>query len=43
MRRTPDAIHLATAVQEGADIFLTNDHDLLRVREVPILLVDELR
>ncbi len=41
--RTPDAIHLATAVQEGADLFLTNDHELLRVREVPILLVDELR
>jgi len=41
--RTPDAIHLATAVHEGADVFLTNDHDLLLVSEVPVLLVDELR
>lgn len=41
--RMPDAIHLATAVQESADAFLTNDRALLRVREVPILLVDELR
>jgi predicted nucleic acid-binding protein len=41
--RTPDAIHLATAILEGVDVFLTNDRDLLQVREVPILLIDELR
>lgn len=41
--RTPDAIHLATAVHERADVFLTNDHDLLQVSEVPVLLVDELQ
>ena len=34
--------HLATAVHKR-DAFLTNDRDLLRVREVPILLVDQLR
>lgn len=41
--RTPDAIHLATAIHEGADVFLTNDRGLLGVREVPVLLIDELR
>jgi predicted nucleic acid-binding protein len=40
--RTPDAIQIATALQSRADVFLTNDRDLRRVQEVPVLLVDDL-
>jgi predicted nucleic acid-binding protein len=39
--RTPDAIQLATAVYSSADMFLTNDRDLRRVAELPVLLIDE--
>jgi len=40
--RTPDAIQIATALQTRVDAFLTNDRDLRRVEEVPVLLIDEL-
>jgi predicted nucleic acid-binding protein len=40
--RTPDAIHLASALQFHADLFLTNDRRLRRVREIPVALVEEL-
>lgn len=40
--RTPDAIQLATALEAGAEAFLTNDHQLSRVTEVPVLLIDEI-
>jgi predicted nucleic acid-binding protein len=40
--RTPDAIQLATALEAGADAFLTNDQQLSRVTEVPVLLIDEI-
>jgi predicted nucleic acid-binding protein len=39
--RSPDAIQLATALQADADAFLTNDRDLRRVVEVPVLLIEE--
>ncbi|MBI5440185.1 MAG: type II toxin-antitoxin system VapC family toxin [Deltaproteobacteria bacterium] len=29
--RTPDAIHAATALNEGADVIVTNDRDLLKL------------
>jgi uncharacterized protein len=37
--RTPDAIHLATAVLVGADAFLTGDDDLKRCTEVRVEIV----
>jgi predicted nucleic acid-binding protein len=40
--RTPDALHLATAIDTGCDAFLTNDLGLKRVTEIPILVLDEL-
>lgn len=40
--RTPDALHVATALQSNCDAFLTNDFGLKRVQEIPILLLDEL-
>jgi len=40
--RTPDAIHVATALVSKCDAFLTNDSTLKRVIEIPILVIDEL-
>ena len=40
--RTPDAIHLATALALNRDAFLTNDLALKRVTELKILVLDEL-
>jgi predicted nucleic acid-binding protein len=40
--RTPDAIQLATAVNQGADAFLTNDVAFAKATGVQILLVDQL-
>ncbi len=34
--RTPDAIHLATAIEEHADLFLTGDDDLTRCTDVKV-------
>jgi predicted nucleic acid-binding protein len=39
--RTPDALHVATALTSGCDAFLTNDLGLKRVQEVRILILDE--
>lgn len=40
--RTPDALHVATAIETGCDIFLTNDLTLKRVKEVRVLVLNEL-
>lgn len=40
--RTPDALHVATAIDAGCDAFLTNDLGLKRVKELMILVLDEL-
>ena len=34
--RSPDAIHLATAIDEGADVFITGDAALARCTEIAI-------
>lgn len=39
---TPDALHIATAIDAGCDAFLTNDLGLKRVKELTILVLDEL-
>lgn len=41
--RTPDALHVATAMQANCDVFLTNDTDIRRVTELRVLLLDELQ
>lgn len=40
--RTPDALHLATAIGAGCDAFLTNDRRLQRMTEISVLLLDDL-
>ena len=41
--KTPDAIHVASAIHMDCDAFLTNDEGIKRVTEIPILLLDELK
>lgn len=40
--RTPDALHIATAIVVGCDAFLTNDAGFKRVTEINVLVLDEL-
>jgi predicted nucleic acid-binding protein len=40
--RTPDALHIATAVASDCDAFLTNDLAIKRVTELRILILDDL-
>jgi predicted nucleic acid-binding protein len=40
--KTPDAIHLATALEVGVEAFITNDAALKRVLEVKVLTVQDL-
>ena len=40
--RTPDALHIASALDSFCDAFLTNDQGLKRVNELPVLLLDEI-
>ena len=37
-----DSIHLATAIIQGCDVFLTNDKQLKQIEEIKVLLVDDL-
>jgi predicted nucleic acid-binding protein len=39
--KTPDAIFLATAIEEGAEVFVTNDLRMKKVRGIEIILLDE--
>ena len=40
--RTPDALQIATALENGCDAFLCNDNGVKRVTELRILILDEL-
>lgn len=40
--RTPDALHIATALETGCEAFLTNDVALKRIKEIRILVLDEI-
>jgi len=40
--KTPDAIHAATALAIGCDLFVTNDRDLTRVPGLAIALLDDI-
>lgn len=40
--RTPDALHVAAAIDAGCDAFLTNDGGFKRIREITVLTLDEL-
>ncbi len=39
--KTPDAIHIATAIVSGANFFVTNDRRLKKVKEMKIKLLSE--
>ncbi|MGH9363245.1 MAG: type II toxin-antitoxin system VapC family toxin [Thermoanaerobaculia bacterium] len=38
---TPDSIHVATAIQAGADAFVSEDRRLKRIVEIPVLTLAE--
>jgi predicted nucleic acid-binding protein len=40
--RTPDALHIATAIVTRCDAFLTNDKRLRQANEIRVLTLDEL-
>lgn len=40
--RTPDAVQIGTAISAGCQVFLTNDLGLKRVKDVRVLVLDEL-
>jgi len=40
--RTPDALHIASAIESQADAFLTNDLLLRRVTELKVLVLEDL-
>ncbi|MEO6590359.1 MAG: PIN domain-containing protein [Pyrinomonadaceae bacterium] len=41
--RTPDALQIASALENGCDAFLCNDSGLNRVTEIKILILDEIK
>lgn len=41
--RTPDAIQIATAIQNGAEFFLTNDMGLKNLPNLKVIILDEIK
>lgn len=39
--RVPDALQIAAALETGAQLFVTNDRRLSRVKEIEVLLLDD--
>lgn len=39
--RTPDALQVAACISQQADVFVTNDNGLRRVKEIEVLLLDD--
>lgn len=39
--RAPDAIQIATGIQHGASIFLTNDYRFKKVKEIKAMILDD--
>ena len=40
--KTADALHAATALQAGCDLFITNDTDFRRVGDLPVVVLRDL-
>lgn len=41
--RTPDALQISTALENGCDAFLCNDKNLKKVAEIKVLILDEIK
>jgi len=39
--RTPDALHIATAMESGAQAFITNDRSMRIVSQLEIVMLDD--
>ena len=39
--KTPDAIHLATAIHLKSDFFITNDKRLATIKNIPVLVLND--
>ena len=40
--KTPDALHAAAALHAGCTILITNDDDFRRLKELPVVVLDDL-